>query len=633
MDSVEQHDRGGSFVPENIIDLRTLSALLDHAHDAILIRRLDGEILYWSKGAERLYGWTAGEATGRDSASLLRPLLPAPLVVIEESLRRDGQWEGSIAHTHRDGRAISLHSRWALDTSGPVPVVLEINRDITARLEAQEAARARERQLRFVTDSAPVLIAHCDAAGRFRFVNKPYAARFGLHPSELVGRRIADVLGERAHDTIKPYIGRALRGERVDVELEVPYEKLGRQVMHFAYEPEVNDAGEVVGFVAAIVNVSDRHRAEEALREADRRKDAFLAMLAHELRNPLAAMRNATHLLSTRGADAATTRRAGTIIDRQLKQLARIVDDLLDVSRITRGQLTLRTARVRLADVVATALEATAFATAAASQNLAVSLPDQPVFLDADAERLSQVLTNLLTNATKYTPPGGRISLSATATRDGVTIVVSDTGAGIPQDMLEDVFGMFTQVDSSRDQGHGGLGIGLTLVRWLVELHGGTVKAESEGPNKGSRFTIRLPRPADGPEPPAEEDERRPPATSPPRRVLVADDNLDAAESLQMWLQMSGHDVEIAQDGPAALAVAESFRPEVVLLDLGMPGMTGLEVARRIRAAEWGRGMILMALTGWGQEEDRQRTAEAGFDHHLTKPIDPERIDALIRGA
>jgi PAS domain S-box-containing protein len=604
---------------------------VDHAHDAVFVRDLDGVILYWNKGAERAYGWTSEEAAGQLAHSLLKTCFPKPLVVIEEALREHGEWEGRLVHTDRTGRTMTVESRWALDDTGGVATVLEINRDITPRLEAQEAARLRERQLRFITDNAPVAIAHCDTGNRFKFVNKPYAARFGMHPSQLTGRTLAEVLGERAFEAITPYVTRVLAGKHVDVEAQIPYDKIGPQFIRFAYEPELDDAGRVIGYVAAIINVSDRRQAEEALREADRRKDAFLATLAHELRNPLAAMRNAVQLITSPAADAAKTERAGAIIDRQLHQLVRLVDDLLDVSRITRGQLQLRRGRAELAKVVTTAVESTVLAASSASHALTVTLPDEPIYLDADAERLSQVFSNLLTNATKYTPPGGRIAVTAELTGETVTIAVSDTGVGIPAEMLENVFGMFTQVEQSRDQAYGGLGIGLTLVRFLVELHGGTVTAHSDGIGHGSRFIVRLPRlVSDG------ADTKAQPAVGGPeavvrKRVLIVDDNIDAAESLQMWLDMAGHDVQVATDGPRAIAAAESHAPDVMLLDLGMPGMTGFDVARRIRATPWGRKIVLVALTGWGQEEDRRQTREAGFDHHLTKPVPPDEIEELIR--
>jgi PAS domain S-box-containing protein len=621
--------RFGAVPTGTLIDAATLAMLLDHAYDAVAVRRASGEILYWNKGAERTYGWSAAEAVGQVCHSLLATEFPKPLAAIEETLAGHGVWEGQLVHTHRDGTQITVDSRWALEAAGEDRVVLEINRDVTLRLAAEESARRRERQLRFITDSAPVLIAYCDLDHHYKFVNRPYAARFGLEPADLIGRRIPEILGQEAYDTIKPYIARTLAGKRVDVEVEVPYDRLGRQFMRFAYEPELDEHGVVIGYVAAIINVSDRRRAEEALREANSRKDAFLATLAHELRNPLAAMRNAVTLLTMPGADAAVSERAGAIVHRQLKQLVRLVEDLLDVSRITRGQLQLRLTRSTLAEVIRSAVEATSLALGAASPKVEVVLPDESIELDADVERLSQVFVNLLTNATKYTPAGGKITIGAVATAGDVTVSVADTGIGIPPDMLEAVFGMFTQVHSTSDRSSGGLGIGLTLVRSIVELHGGTVGAESHGPGRGSMFRVRLPR--------VQQDIREAEVTPLPsaeaavsKRVLIADDNLDAAESLQLWLQLAGHDVQIAGNGMEALRVAAEFKPDVALLDLGMPGLSGFDVARRIREAPWGGGMVLVALTGWGQDEDRRQTAEAGFNHHLTKPVAPENIESLI---
>ena len=626
-----RHDGGGGPVSTSEpIDPTTLATLLDHAYDAVAVRRFDGEILFWNLGAERTYGWPAAQAIGQVSHSLLRTRFPSPLLAIEETLERDGAWEGRLVHSCHDGRIITVDSRWALDTSRDERVVLEISRDITARLQAEEDARAREWQLRFVTDSAPVLIAHCDRSHRFKFVNKPYAARFGLQPSELIGRSIADVLGAEAFRTIHPYLSEALAGRRVEVEVAVPYETLGTQHMRFAYQPELDEQGTVIGYVAAVINVSDRHKAEAALLEANERKDVFLATLAHELRNPLAAMGNAVQLMMIPELTAERSDKAAAIIQRQLKQLVRLVDDLLDVSRITRGRLQLRTTRTELTEIVRTAVESTALAIGSAAQTLRVLLPPEPILLDADSERLAQVFTNLLMNATKYTPDGGEILVEASATADEVTVTVTDTGVGISADMLDAVFGMFTQVDDPRDSGSSGLGIGLTLVRSMVELHGGTVTAESDGPGAGSRFRVRLPR--------------RQPTTAEPqgtastpaeamviKRVLIADDNVDAAESLQLWLEMAGHEVHTALTGPAALKAAETVHPQVALLDVGMPGMSGLEVAAKIREAPWGREMVLIALTGWGQEEDRRRSKEAGFDHHLTKPVAPDVIEELIR--
>jgi PAS domain S-box-containing protein len=612
----------------DVTEFTTLSGLLELAHDAIIIRTIEGTILFWNRGAERLYGWSAEEATGRNIQELLHADPMMPLDRVHRDLISDGQWEGLLTHVRKDGARVTVESRWALQRiSGVAEPVLEINRDITARLAAEENVRRSERKLRFITDSAPILLAHCDRDERFKFVNKSYAARFGAVPAALVGRTIQDVVGEAAYRTIQPYVRKALDGESVEVELEIHYDKLGRHFIHFGYEPELDDTGTVVGFVAAIQNVSDRRKVEEELRERDRRKDEFLATLAHELRNPLAPMRYALELFRA-GGDPADLMRAHGVLDRQLRQLVKLIDDLLDVSRITRGRLEINTDLIELREVIAAAVEATPFATEAARQTLTVSLPDEPVYLRGDNMRLAQVFLNLLNNAAKYTPAGGHVELSAAAADGDVTITVSDSGVGIPHAMLGRIFDMFVQVDSTREQVQGGLGIGLTLVRQLIELHGGTIEAHSEGENRGSRFVVRLPV-APAPETAARVSDAAS-VRGAARRILIADDNADAAELLEMWLKLGGHDVRSAQDGEAALILAETMQPDVLLLDIGMPKVNGYEVARRIREKPWGSRAMLIALTGWGQEEDLRRSRDAGFDHHLTKPVDPSAIDALI---
>jgi PAS domain S-box-containing protein len=614
----------------DVTEFTTLSGLLELAHDAIIIRTIEGTILFWNRGAERLYGWSAEEATGQSMQQLLLTDAASPLDDIHRNLIRDGQWEGLLTHVCKDGARVTVESRWALQrTNAASEPVLEINRDITARLAAEQSMRQSERKLRFITDSAPILLAHCDCTERFKFVNKSYAGRFGAVPEQLVGRTIQEVIGESAYRAIEASVKQALEGKSVDVEMEIDYEKLGRQFMHFGYEPEIDETGAVVGFVGAIQNVSDRRQIEEQLRERDRRKDEFLATLAHELRNPLAPMRYALQLLKM-GAQPEDLMRAHGVLDRQLRQLVKLIDDLLDVSRITRGRLEISTDVIELKDVIAAAVEATPFATEAARQTLTVSLPDDAVYIRGDALRLAQVFLNLLHNAAKYTPAGGRVDLTATVADAEVSITVSDNGVGIPAPMLERVFDMFVQIDSARDQVQGGLGIGLTLVRQLVELHSGTIAAYSDGENRGSRFVVTLP--IANPEPSAARTDVAVTAST-ARRILIADDNADAAELLEMWLKMSGHEVRSVQDGEAALVLAEAMQPEILLLDIGMPKLNGYDVARRIRQKPWGSRAVLIALTGWGQEEDLLRSREAGFDHHLTKPVEPSTIDALIASA
>jgi signal transduction histidine kinase/CheY-like chemotaxis protein len=372
-------------------------------------------------------------------------------------------------------------------------------------------------------------------------------------------------------------------------------------------------------------------RRADALAEADRRKDEFLAMLGHELRNPLAPIRNAVRILELRGSPDRQLHWACGVIDRQAAQLARLVDDLLDVSRISRGKITLLKEPVELTDVIARAVESCRPQLEERRHELSVALPLEKVWLQADATRLAQVVANLLNNAAKYTAEGGRIGLSAQ--REGAEIVlrVRDNGVGIEADMLPRVFDLFAQADHTLDRAAGGLGIGLTLVKSLVELHGGRVEAFSAGLGQGSEFVIRLPVLTRDAEPPLT---RAAPAPAPPsRRVLAVDDNVDAVESLALLLSAQGHEVRTAYDGPAAVAAAAAFQPEVVFLDIGLPHMDGYEVARRLRGQAGLSITLLVALTGYGQEEDRRRADEAGFDAYLIKPADPTTLQRLLQSA
>jgi len=368
-----------------------------------------------------------------------------------------------------------------------------------------------------------------------------------------------------------------------------------------------------------------------ALLETDRRKDEFLAMLAHELRNPLAAISNATHVLDHVGSGDDQVVRLCGVIGHQVRHLSRIVDDLLDVSRVLRGQVTLRPERIDLRAVLGNALQSSRPAAEARGHDVSVELPLEPCWVRADATRLEQVVSNLLHNAAKFTPPGGRIRLALAARDGGAQVRVADTGKGIPPAMLGRIFDVFTQIDPAFDRSQEGLGIGLTLVKSLVELHGGTVEAKSGGPGRGSEFLVELPLAAEAagevpqaaPEPVPEEV---------PLRVLVVEDNVPTGETLCELLALWGHEVRMAPDGPSALVLAAELEPDVVLLDLGLPGMDGHEVARRLRRAK-GKALRIIALTGYGQDEDRQRTREAGFDEHLTKPVFPEVLKSALAAA
>jgi signal transduction histidine kinase/CheY-like chemotaxis protein len=390
--------------------------------------------------------------------------------------------------------------------------------------------------------------------------------------------------------------------------------------------------GRVVGVVMVFRDVSERRRSEQAFLDADRRKDEFLATLAHELRNPLAPIRNAVQILMMKRPVDADLAWCREVIDRQARHMARLLDDLLDVSRITHNKIELRRERIDLSAVVQNAVETTRPMIDERHQQLSVRLPEAPLPIEADPIRLSQVFSNLLNNASKYSDDGGHVGLSCECREAGVVVSVRDDGMGIAPEMLPRIFDLFSQAERGRARAQGGLGIGLSLARGLVELHGGTLEAKSSGIDRGSEFIVRLPMVGESTleEPRAETDaDGRPPRTA-RRRVLIVDDLKDSADSLAILLRMMGHETHTAYDGEEGVAAAERLKPDAVLLDLGMPKLNGYEACEKIRARPWGRKTLLIAVTGWGQEDDRRRTERAGFDRHLVKPVDPDEVEKIL---
>jgi signal transduction histidine kinase/CheY-like chemotaxis protein len=375
----------------------------------------------------------------------------------------------------------------------------------------------------------------------------------------------------------------------------------------------------------------ERLRLVQQLTDQDQRKDEFLATLAHELRNPLAPIRNSLQILKVPQLNPAILEQAREMMERQVKHLVRLVDDLLDVSRVLRGKIVLRKERLELASILARFVEPAQPLIEAQGHQLTIEIAPEPLTIDADPVRLAQVVGNLLTNSAKYTEAKGHIWLTTRRVGEHAVLTVRDTGIGIAPHMLRHVFGLFVQVDHASTKAQGGLGVGLTLVKNLVEMHGGTVEAHSEGLNKGAEFVIRLPLAASESHPADVGNRSGEHRLRPCRhRLLVVDDNQDAALSFALLLRLQGHEVEVAHDGPSALELAKTHRPALVFLDIGMPGMDGCEVARRMRRMPELDQTVLAALTGWGQQEDRRRTAEAGFDHHLVKPPEPKAVENLL---
>jgi two-component system CheB/CheR fusion protein len=511
-------------------------------------------------------------------------------------------------------------------------------RHLQADLERQvqqrtEALRQNEQRWRKMAESLPQLVWTASPSGQCDYFSSQWTAFTGATPAELLGNRWLEYLHPDDRDRTLAAWQTAVK-ERGELDLEYRLRRSDGAYRWFKVRglPIRDGDGPVLQWFGTSTDIDDQKRTEGALREADRRKDEFLATLAHELRNPLAPIRNALGILHLAPADGSAVRQARALIERQVAQMVRLVDDLLDVSRITRGKIELRKERVELADIVKAAVETSRPLIEAAGHQLRVVLPGEAIHLHADPTRLAQVLANLLNNSAKYMLPGGSILLSGAREGQWAIVRAKDTGIGIPPEMLDSIFDLFTQVDHSLERSQGGLGIGLTLVRSLVHLHGGTVEAVSEGRGRGSEFVVRLPAPTLATEvaPPLTGASEAPPPLA-GRRVLLADDNRDGAESLAMLLRLTGHDVRVTFDGETAIAAARVFQPEVILLDIGMPKLNGYEVARRLRQGTDSAPVHLVAMTGWGQEEDRRRSREAGFDHHLVKPVDPAALQELLR--
>ena len=503
--------------------------------------------------------------------------------------------------------------------------------DSTPLRQAELELREAEGRFRKMADNSPVLIWETDMGG-VTFVNRHYLDFFGQPAEAVQGLGWAKFLHPDDGAYLTAYQSAFARQEGYEYHARFRRHDGEYRWLHNVGTPHHGPAGAFIGFIGCSFDVTDIRRAAEDLKEADRKKDEFLATLAHELRNPLAPLRTGLDVMRMAGATG-TVERARSMMDRQLTQLVRLVDDLLDVSRVSRGKLELRTERVDLRTVINAALETSRSVVEQAGHELTLHVPDEPIFVDGDMTRLAQVVSNLLNNAAKYTHRNGHVRLTAGHEGGMAVVSVKDDGIGIPPAMLGRVFEMFTQVDRTLEKTTGGLGIGLSLVKGVMESHGGTVEAKSDGEGKGSEFIVRLPfvkAVVVGPDRPNGQTSEVVPAAL--RRILVVDDNVDAADSLGELLQMLGNEVRTVNDGEAGIGVAGHFRPDVVLMDIGMPKLNGYEACRRIREQPWGQKTVIVALTGWGQDEDKRRSLEAGFDHHMVKPVDPAALKKLLAG-
>jgi len=622
-----------------LMTARLLSSIVESSDDAIVSKSLDGIIQSWNAAAERLFGYTAVQAIGRHISLVIPPERITEEDDIVASLKagkRIDHFETERVRSDGQRVQVSLTISPIRDASGAVVGASKIARDITERKRI-EADREK-----FVTliENSTDFIGMCDLDGIPFFINRAGLTMVGLDDIAQAHRTPVPsfFFPEDQHRIMREFFPSVLREGHGEIEVRFRHFKTG-EARWMAYKvltlPGAD--GRPVAFATVSQDITERRRLEDNLRHvaeelsgADRRKNEFLAMLAHELRNPLAPISNAVRALSLHRDETAVDS-ASEMLERQVGQIIRLVDDLLDVSRISRGKIALRTERVELSRIIRQAVEATRALYRSMNQQLDVTLPPEPVYLNADPTRLAQVVGNLLNNACKFTDVGGRISLTVERAGAHIAIRVADNGVGIAAEHLAGIFEMFTQIESSLERSRSGLGIGLTLVKTLVEMHGGTVEARSEGVGRGSEFVVRLPVLLDVPEPPS-------PTPSPHlerlpvvrRRVLIVDDNKDAAEWLATLLGLSGHETHVALDGVDAIKAAERLRPDAVLLDIGLPRVDGYEVCRRIRQQPWGRDLVIVALTGWGQEEDRQKSREAGFNTHLVKPVDDEVLLNLL---
>jgi PAS domain S-box-containing protein len=614
-----------------------LAAIVKSSQDAIISKTLDSVIRTWNAGAERIFGYTAEEAVGQPITLIIPPeRLSEEDLILGQISRGEPIEHYETIRMAKDGRRlhISLTVSPVRDAEGRIIGASKVARDVTERKQAEEALQASELRFRTLTSHAPVGIFMTDREGNCLFVNECWCEMAGLSPEKARGQGWVRALHPDDRERVgHEWYAAAEAGRPFDAEYRFRTPQGEVTWIHGKAVGLCDNAGRVSGYIGTLTDITERTEAMEALHEADRRKDEFLALLAHELRNPLAPLRNGLQVMRLASGDAKVVAKTRDMMDRQLSHMVRLIDDLLDVSRISLGKMELRRSRVLLADVVSSAVETARPALEAAGHELTVSLPPEPIPLDADVTRLAQVFGNLLNNSAKYTEPGGRIWLTAKRDGDQVRVTVQDTGIGIPASALPNIFDMFSQVDRSIERSTGGLGIGLALVKGLVEMHGGTIQAESPGEGGGSIFTVRLPILIDRTESslgePAEAGADS--AAGSKRRILVVDDNRDSADSMALMLQLLGNEIRTAHDGIEAVELAEQFRPQVILMDIGMPRLSGYEATRRIREQPWGRGVVIIALTGWGQDVDRAKSREAGCDSHLVKPVDLARLEKLLK--
>jgi PAS domain S-box-containing protein len=610
--------------------LTTLSSI----GDAVIATDSSGRILLMNPVAVRLTGWASSEAVGQPLEQVFRIFNEETRQAVSNPIRavlEQGGVQSLANHTilvARDG------TEWPIDDSAApirgegseiVGCVL-VFRDVTARRRAEQSTA----RLAAIVGSSDDAIISKDLNGIILSWNAGAELLFGYTADETIGKPVTMLIPPEQVDEEPKILERLRRGERIEHYETIRRHKDGTLLdISLSVSPLADSSGKIVGASKIARDITARKRAERALLEADQRKDEFLAMLAHELRNPLTSISHAMQLLRIAAEDPKVLRSVSEILQRQVGQMRRFVDDLLDVSRITRGRIELRREPLALGPLIEQTVVAARPLAETMEHELEVILSPEPLYVDADPVRLSQVVSNLINNACKFTDRGGRITVRVASEGGQAVIRVRDTGIGIAAEDLSRIFGLFTQVDTSLERSVGGLGIGLTLIQKLVSMHGGTVEAQSAGKGQGSEFIVRLPLASAPQLAPATPTARVDTAVT-PRRILLVDDNRDSAESLALALELGGHEIHTVHNGQDALLAAERIRPDVVLLDIGLPKMNGYEVCQRIRQLPWGSEPVVVAVTGWGQDEARQKSREAGFDTHVVKPVDYAALMKLL---
>lgn len=611
-----------------------LEVTLKSIGDAVIVTDVAGRVTFLNPVAEQLTGWSMAEARDQPFENIFRIVNEhsgAPVGNPVARVLEAGGIVGLANHTvliTRDGRRVPIDDSGAPVrlANGQLVGIVVVFRDVTERKRAQH----EHAWLAALVDSSDDAIASKTLDGIVTSWNPAATRLFGYAPEEIIGKPITTIIPSELSAQEDDILAHLRRGERMEHFETVRVAKDGRRIdISLTISPIRSEDGTIMGASKIARDITQRKRNELALREADRQKDEFLATLAHELRNPLAPICAAAELLKHAKTLAPELRAATAILERQARQMTHLVDDLLDMSRVTSGRIRLHPEPIDVAELLRIVIDNYRQSAETARHQVMFATPGEPVHVSGDRIRLTQIFSNILHNAVKYTPPGGKIEVALRTERGRAIASIRDNGMGIPTEMLEHIFEPFAQLDRSYERPDGGLGIGLTLARRLVELHQGQIEARSAGRGTGTEFVIHLPSivatPAQRASPPEKKIDH-----SVSRRVLIADDNHDAGISLSMLLQSMGHDTRLVHDGIEAVEEAELFHPDVVLLDLGMPRLDGYETARRIAGRPWADATRIVAVTGWGQEADRQRAKDAGFHRHLVKPVDVQALREVM---